>query len=175
MQFDIAKFGATTLYSVAGAHVGLRSAVDLVMAEHRPGAMKRYRTPDGRRMSGVVNLPDIPMKRQTTDIFVHRDLYPDGAPLMGVYDTVPRGMVTALDDPAREIDRVPFEEAVRPIPGGMADAAMTHVTKYTEMLEHVCAKLGWDPRSFRGYRLDVSYPVYGAQYMIGFNLPEPPG
>lgn len=173
-RFGVKPFNGWTFYTVLGAHVGLRSAIDLVMAELRPRAMRRYRQADGRYMSGVMNLPDMPMKRQTTDVFVHRDLYPDGAPGFAVYDTVPRGLASGLDDPAREADRIPFVEHLRPISGGLLHAGVAHLPRYVEMLEHLCGKLGWDPSAFRGYRLDVSYPVYGAQYMIGFNLPEPP-
>lgn len=173
-RFAVQPFNGWTFYSVTGAHVGLRSAIDLVMAELRPGAMRRYRQADGRIQSGVMNLPDLPMKRQTTDVFVHRDIYPNSPPGIAVYDTVPRGLASGLDDPAREPDRIPFAEQIRPISGGLRHAAVGHLPRYVDMLEHVCGKLGWDPAAFRGYRLDVAYPVYGAQYMIGFALPDAP-
>ncbi len=170
-RFEVHRFGTHTRYSVAGSDVGVSAAVQLVMAELRRGAMKRFRQPDGRSMSGVMNTTDIPMKRQTTDIFLHRDVYPGSLPEFAVFDTVPRGLATALDDPAREIDRIPFEESVRPLVGGLEHAGLAHVPEYMDMLGSVCRKLGWDPSEFRGFRLDVLYPVYGAQYMIGFALP----
>lgn len=173
-KFDVRPFNGWTFYSVTGAQVGLRAAIDLVMAELRPGAMRRYRQADGRIQSGVMNLPDLPMKRQTTDVFVHRDVYPDSTPGIAVYDTVPRGMASGLDDPAREADRIPFVEHIRPISGGMQHSGVAHLPRYVDMLEHVCGKLGWDPTAFRGFRLDVQYPVYGSQYMIGFTLPDAP-
>lgn len=173
-RFAVTRYGSTTHYSLEGAHVGLRAAFDLVMAEHRPGAMRRYQLADGRKMNGVANMPDLPMKRQTTDIYVHRDLYPEGEPVFAVYDTVPRGMPTSMADPAREIDRIPFAESLALLPGGMSEPSLPHLPGYLSMLTHVCGKLGWNPDAFRCYRLDVLYPIYGAQYMIGFNLPEQP-
>ncbi len=172
-QFDTGRFGPMTSYSVAGESVGLRSAIDLVMAELRPGAMRRYVMPDGKRMTGVMNLPDIPMKRQVTDVFVHREVYPGSPPDFAVFDTVPRGMVAGgLSDPARERDRIRFQETMQTIVGGPARAQVACLPTYREMLDFVCATLGWDAAAFRGYRLDVEFPVYGAQYMIGFALPE---
>lgn len=176
-RFNATHSGQTTLYSVSGDNVGLRSAVDLVMAEHRPSAMRRFIEEDGRRISGVINSPDLPMKRQTTDIFLHRDVYPDATPNFGVYDVVPRGMVPGIDEPTREMDRLPFRETLHPIEGGMlaaGDESMSHIPRYVQMLRHICAKLGWNPAEFRGFRLDVQYPVYGGQYMIGFPLPPRP-
>lgn len=173
-SFEVSRYETQTRYSVSGSHVGLRSAVNLVMAELRPGAMTRYREPGGRTMSGIMNLPDMPMKRQTTDIFLHADVYQESLPQFAAYDTVPRGMATALDDPARADDRIHFEETIRPIIGGIERAGLAHLPRYVEMLNHVCERLGWSARDFRGFRLDVQYPVYGGQYMVGFNLPEPP-
>lgn len=173
-KFDTARFGSTASYSVAGANVGMRSAVDLVMGEYRPAAMRRYVMPDGKRMAGVMNLPDMPMKRQITDVYLHRDVYPGSTPQIGVYDTVPRGMVQRLDDPERERDRIPFKESMALIAGGPRAALAGPLERYVQMLDHVCGKLGWDPDAFRGYRLDVTFPVYGAQYMVGFALPEAP-
>lgn len=173
-EFQVSTFGTHARYSVAGSRVGLSSAVDLVMAEHRPGAMKRYRQPDGRKTSGVMNLPDIPMKRQTTDIFLHKEVYPSSSPSFAVYDTVPRGMAGSLDDPARQVDRVLFEESVQSISGGLLQAELPHFPRYLDMLRFCCDKLGWKPADFRCFRLDVFFPVYGAQYMIGFDIPDAP-
>lgn len=173
-RFEVNRYGPHTRYSLVGSDIGVSAAVQLVMAELRRGAMRRYRQPDGTRMSGVMNTTDIPMKRQTTDIFIHRDVYPGSQPEFGVFDTVPRGLATALDDPAREIDRIPFEESVRPLAGGLEHAGLAHLPGYTDMLGYVCERLGWERAAFRGYRLDVLYPVYGAQYMIGFAVPAMP-
>lgn len=177
-RFDAREFGAETRYSVAGADVGMGAAVRLVMAELRTGAMKRYRQPDGRALSGVMNTVDIPMKRQVTDVFLHRDVYPGRSARLGVFDVVPRGLAGGLEDPAREADRLPFEESIVEIEGGMEGGGVGvggALPRYGEMLRHVCTRLGWDAGAFRGVRLDVEYPVYGGQYMIGFEVPDAPG
>jgi hypothetical protein len=172
-RFETTKLGEQSIYTLAGSSVGMRSAVDLYLAEHRPGAMRRYKM-DGKIMTGVMTVADMPTKRQTIDLIVHQDVYPGAEPRLGAYDTVPRGIVTTLNAPAREIDRLPFQETVRPMAGGIGGARLNHVARYEEMLAHVCEKMGWDAGAFRGYRLDVEYPFYGGQYMIGFDLPDGP-
>jgi hypothetical protein len=173
-RFEVRDSGDIRCYWLAGDHVGLRSAVDLVMAEHRPGVMKRYRQVERKRHTGALYISEAPSVRLTFDVFVHRDLYPNTAPELAIYDTVPRGVVGMFDDPARALDRLQLHETIRPLGSGLTNARLLHIARYVEMLEHVCAKLGWNPANFRGYRLDVQYPVYGAQYMLGFKLPEAP-
>ncbi len=174
-RFDVRKNGEITDYFVAGDDVGLSTAVDLVMAEFRPGAMKRYRLPGGRPMTGVMNLIDTPLKRMTIDVVLHKDIYPGGTPALAAYDTIPRGQVAqGIGDPTRERDRLALHEEIRPIPGGLSGATLPGTANYTKMLEHVCATLRWDPREFRVYRLEVDYPLYGSQFLIGFTLPDAP-
>lgn len=171
-EFATTREGNTTSYWIAGDEVGLKSSVDLVMAEYRRRVVKPHRTEDGRLHAGVLTVFDTPCKRGTMDVFVHKDLYPGVMPELLIYETVPRGYVSRFGDPAREQDRLHFHESIRPLGLGTASARLAHVSRYVEMLDHVCERLGWDAGVFRGYRLDVEYPIYGAQYMIGFKLPE---
>lgn len=174
-EFESVREGEITAYWVAGSEAGLKSSVDLVMAEYRPGVVKPHRTEDGRSHAGVFAVYDTPCRQGTLDVFVHRDLHAGVTPELLIYDTVPRGYVSAFGDPAREPDRLDFHESIRPLGAGTAGARLAHVSRYVEMLEHVCARLGWEAGAFRGYRLDIGYPVYGAQYMIGFKLNDSPG
>jgi hypothetical protein len=175
-RFDVHRHEEFTDYFVAGDDVGFSAAVDLVMGEYRPAAMRRYRAPGGRAMTGVMNLVDTPLKRMAIDVFLHADIYAGGAPVTAAYDTVPRGLVSqGIGDPARERDRLNTHEGLRAIPGGIAGAAVTVNSSYPMILEHICNRLGWKPSSFRAFRLDVDYPLYGSQYLIGFPLPDAPG
>lgn len=172
-RFEMHRSGDTVSYWVAGDEVGLTSSVDIVLGEYEPAAMRRYFEPGGQGMTGLIVIPDTPSKRKTIDLFIHRDLYADAFPQLAVYDTVPRGQVLRFNDPLREPDRIRFEETVRPI-GSVAGARLSHIPRYLEMIEHTCGKLGWDPGAFRCFRLDITYPVYGAQYMLGLALPQAP-
>ncbi|MGH7131035.1 MAG: hypothetical protein ACREJO_03725 [Phycisphaerales bacterium] len=175
LRFEVARADGVQFYWVEGEEVGLRSAVDLVMAEYRPGTMKRYRRDDGVRDTGVFDVMDCPTRRLTLDVFVHKDVYAGVTPELAIYDAAVFGLVRGSGDPVREHHRLRMIESIQPIVGGLAHAGLGHVARYIEMLEYVCAKRGWDPGAFRGYRLDVQYPVYGAQYVVKFELPQAPG
>jgi hypothetical protein len=159
-------------YTVADEQVGLRSAIDLIMATRHRGALRRYFEAGTKPITGFFHTVDTPTKRATIDIFVHRDLFPGKSPLLEIYDTTERGLVTSFEDPKRRHDRLQLQETIRPLPPGLASARLAHVPRYVELLEHICRRAGIDIAHFRGYRLDMQYPFYGAQCMIGFDLRE---
>jgi hypothetical protein len=173
-KIQMQEVGELAYFTVASHDVGLRSGVDLVFAERRMGLSRRYREPGGRTHTGLLQLLNSPAKRTTVDMFVHQDLYPGVQPELAMYDTTGDGAVTVFNDPAREHDRIQLHETIRPMGRGLAHARLGHIRRYVEMLEFVCGRMGWDPGEFRGYRLDVDFPVHGAQYMIAFKLPEAP-
>jgi hypothetical protein len=153
----------------------MRSAVDLVMADQRRAALPLLWEPGTPHVRGPAYTTDTPVKRMTLDAFVRRDVFPGVSPGMWIYDTAARGNIRRCEDPTREHDRLHMQESIRELPAGLASARLSHVPRYVEMLEYLYGTLGWDPSHFRGYRLEVQYPVYGAQYMIGFRIPEKPG
>jgi hypothetical protein len=161
-------------HRVAGQEVGLRSAVDLVTADRREAALPRYWHPGLPRVRGPAYACDSPVKRATLDVFLHADVFPGVAPELWVYDTVGRGSIRMIGDPEREYDRLSTHEAIRALPAGLAGARLPHIPRYLEMLGFVFDALGWDPSQFRAYRLDIHYPVYGAQYLMGFRIPDRP-
>ncbi len=172
--FDRQQVDGMAYYFVAGQEVGMRSAVDLVTADRRNAAVHRYLTPGSPRVRGVTHTTDTPVKRLTMDIFLHNDVFPGVLPQLRVHDTATRGWVRVFDDPTRERDRLNVYETVRPLPPGLAGARLAHVPRYVEMLEHLYTTVGWNPADFRAFRFDMQYPMYGAQFTIGFQLPEPP-
>lgn len=170
-RFEVVKTENVTSYWVAGDDVGMRTAVDLVSAEHRPGAMPRFQTPGGPVTTGVFAAPDTPTKRTTVDLFIHKDLFIDCVPTLSVYDVVPRGPVRAGDSLTRAHDQIETTDTIRQLGRGLINASLPYVPRYVEMLRHVIDKRGWQADEFRGYRLDVQYPMTGAQYLIRFDLP----
>ena len=176
LRFEVYKTEDTTSYWVAGADVGLRTSVNLVSAEHRPNAMKRYREPTrgSNKTTGFFAAPNTPSKRSVVDMFIHKDIYPDCIPTLSVYDVVPQGVIRVIDDPLRAHDRIQTAESIRQLGRGLANADLANVPRYLEMVQHVYSKLGLDATDFRGFRLDLQYPICGAQYVIALDLPEMP-
>lgn len=173
-DFERSEKIGSVYFWIPGTDMGLRSAIDIVKADYVAGVKSAYREPDGRTMSQVAIRMESPAKRLVKDVFVHRDLFPGSKPQLAIHETLMRSVVTTFDDPAREQDRLRMQETIVPLPGGLPHAQISHIPRYVEMLEYVCRKRGWDAGAFRGYRLDVQYPVYGAQYSMGFELPESP-
>ncbi len=164
-------------YRIIGQDVGLRSAADLVIAE------RRLRTLPMKWKSGLpsscgptATICD-PYHYSIQDVFVHRDVYPGVIPDLQVHDTVCGGEVTPYDEHLRGHDLIKSSEVIRPLPSKISGAAMPQVPRYPEMLQYVYDKMNWNPAEFRGYRLSVEYPIYGAQYRMRFRLPDspPPG
>jgi hypothetical protein len=170
-RFESRTVGKEWYTFMPGVEVGLRSAVDIVTAEYGVARLRRYRQAGEPKRSGIMAVMDSPLKRLTMDVFLHRDIYPDAAPGLDMMETVSHGPAVTFDDPRHDQDRLYMQETVAPIAGGLAHARIAHVPRYSEMLVHMCRKLGWSPAEFRGYRLDVQYPVYGVEYMMGFELP----
>lgn len=161
-------------YIIASRGLGLQSAVDLARCEYRPGAVRRYKGPDERTHVGIGNLMGVPVKRLIMTVLIHKDLFPDSHAEIRVYDNSPRGYVTMFGDPKRERDRLRFNGAFQAIPGGLPCATVKFLPQYQQMLQHVCAKRDWEAGAFRGYRLDVQFPLYGGIYLVGIRLPDPP-
>jgi hypothetical protein len=162
-------------YCLAGNEVGMRSAVDIVMAERREGALPRHWKPNTPRYGGPAYTTTTPTKRMTLDAFVHEDVFPGVAPRLWVYDTAARGSVFPIDNPARQHDRLSVRDEIRVLPSGLRGARLPHAPKYLEIIGHISETMGFDGLArFRGYRLDVEYPIYGAEYIMGFEIPAPP-
>lgn len=171
---EVHRARSTMYYCLAGDDVGLRAAADLVFADLRPRMLPRYWELGAQRFRGPSQIIISPVKRMTFDIFLHNSIQLEGLPELRVYNPVERGEVIIFDDPDRKLDIIKTHDVIRPIPARVACAKLRHVPRYTEMLQYVYDTIGWDSSEFRGYRLDVEYPIYAAQYRIGFKLPERP-
>jgi hypothetical protein len=173
-QFETVEIDGTLHYWIMGNDMGLRSALDLATAYRAEARWPRTRAPGGKQHLGVHEVIDVPCARLVFDVFVHQSLFNDTAPELAVYQTIAHGAVRTIGDPTREDDRLHLGDAIHPITGGLAGAALGQSPNYVSMLEHVCAHSGFRPQLFRGYRVETAYPFYGAQYSIRFKLPDPP-
>jgi hypothetical protein len=173
-RFKRSTTATLTHHSVTNQDLGMQSAFDLVRGTYRQGGKSRFRLTEERTHTGMLDVVEFPTKRLTVDAYLHESIYQGVSPELVIYDTASDGLVTKFNDPEREHDRMRLHETIRPLGTGFAQAKLPHIPRYVEMLEFVCAKRGWSPSEFRGYRLDVHYPVYGAEYMWGLRLPDPP-
>ncbi|MGH7130443.1 MAG: hypothetical protein ACREJO_00650 [Phycisphaerales bacterium] len=173
-DFRVFEAGGLKYRQLATSEIGMRSAADIVMADRRNAGRPRYFTAGGKTHTGVTYWDSYAARHATMDVFVHTDLFPGVVPELAIYDTSTDGTVRLFNDPTRVMDRLHMHEVIRPLPPGIAGARSAHIPRYMEMLEYVYGKTGWNPAEFRGYRLEIQYPLHSAEYMIGFKLPEMP-
>lgn len=152
-------------YEVQGREVGTRSSVNLFLAERYPRHMRLGPTAALKRMRRVGATIEIPTRRLVLDAVMHRSLWPGARMELRAYDTVFRGLAEP-PAPERDVDLLPLVETVQELPGGVSELRSSRLPRYVELVEHVCGRMGWDVREFRAYRVEMQYPMYGAQVMM---------
>lgn len=163
--------GEQTHYLLEGVKLG--DSIQMMTCEVNRSEIARYvPTSRGRRAWASSDLV-IPAQRFQFDAIVHKDLFPNEHPDLRIYDTAIRGTADR-NDPARDIDQFDLLESLEHLGTGLARFASSDVPRYRQMLEFICAKLSFDPETFRGYRVASDYPIYGSQYTMSFRTTDPP-
>lgn len=172
-QFDVQIEGGHFQYALKGENVGLRSVVDLYLAD-----VMRCRYPVHKDISPRPATPgsviDIPVRAQIVDVLVHEDVWPGIEPDLRMYDTAGRGVADPRDV-SRDVDRIEALETIQHMGTDLSRFRTKDVAHYLEMIRFVCGKLGWEGTRFRGYRCRVEYPVHGTQVSMIFNPPSEGG
>lgn len=169
-RFDVLIDGNTVHYLLQEDGVGLNSMVDLLFAD-----VTRDRYPANRSVSPQPATPgaviDIPTKVLIVDVLLHEDVWRGVEPELRLYDTAGRGLANPMDA-TRKMDRRDVLETVQDMGGQLSRFRTPEVARYVDMVQHVCDKLDWDARGFRGFRCRIEYPVYGYQIAMMFEPPE---
>jgi hypothetical protein len=154
--------------------VGPNSARNVIMCELLPNGVRRYRLHDDPQpKAGLAEYIEVPTKRLVFDVIMHAEVFPDWRPLFRAIMTGPRGMANP-NDPTRDSDVLPIVEDVEFLGSGLERFRAEEIPAYIEMLGSMCEAMGWDPRSFRGYRVSAEYPVFGSELQFVFDLPLAP-
>ena len=155
------------VYSLGGDEVGPASAVDKLLAELRPNAMRRTSADGGRRKSLFV-APAIPVKELIFDVLLHDDAFPGADPDLILYDTAVDGMAS-VNDRARDSDQLDMRESITMLGRGVSRIELDEMPSYRALLLHACETLGWDGGALRGYRCRIQYPMHGLQACMAFD------
>jgi len=175
MQFT--EIGDNTLGSWDwDSAVGIPSSCDLLFAELRRGVQRRYLVPEENARPYIWVAPgiSIPTKVIVADVLLAPGVIPDWNPDIRVIELGQRGAPSA-NDPTRDRDVFQVSERVEPLGTGVERFRAEDIPGYTDMLGHVCEKLGQDPAGFRGYRVRMEYPIFGTELQFRFKLPLAPG
>lgn len=170
-QFKVSSSGDVVEHRLIGDEVGLTDTVDFVDADVMRAIMPRSarRSKDTLAISGLIA---IPTRRFLQDVLIHRDVLQDIEPRLVAYDTTETGLID-IRRPGLLKDPLELFQGLIPLGYGLASFRAPGIPRYVDMIQHVCQKLGWNPDDLRGYRLDIEYPIYGAQYIIAFDLLDP--
>ena len=90
-----------------------------------------------------------------------------------VFDTAVNG-VADPNDPTRRRDILSLGVLATALPSGAGRLCCEGIPRYSEMIHQVAARLGWNPNDFRGFRCEITYPVYGSQVCMLFQPPQKP-
>lgn len=118
------------------------------------------------------SLCGFPTQMLIRDVLIHEDLFGImPPPSVKVY-----GNCTNNERALRCLDRerMPLRESATLLGRGANLVRAPEVPRYRELAEHVCKRLGWDPRKFLVYRCRVKYPVINTVTRLEFELPPQP-
>lgn len=163
--------GETVHYLLGDSGFGVRSAVDLLVAERNLAEMPRYQPRGSGRSNYVFAEAGTPARALIFDIFVHQDLYPGVRPELGVYDTALEG-VADPNDPARDLDRLRTSDRIQMLGRDDDGLGIPEMPGYRDMLRKVFAQAGWPRADFDAWRVRCEYPLHGSQVCVSFRGPE---
>lgn len=169
------RTGETMHYLLGGRAFGLRSSVDMLLAEVNRSELEYGRAPGSKpRLSHVFAEVSTPVRTLVFDLIVHADLYPGQQPDLFLYDTTFEGCAD-VNDPARDLDRLELPESVLALGPGLGALELGEMPRYPRLVARICERIGRDPATARTFRCRVDYPPYGAQVVLAFATPERPG
>ena len=165
------QVGDTVHYLLGDSGFGVRSAVDLLVAERNLAEMRRFQPRGSGRSSYVFAEAGTPAQSLVFDVFVHEDLYPGVRPELHVYDTTLEGIADP-NDPARDLDRLQTSDRSQMHGRDDDGLGIERMPGYRAMLQRVFEQAGWDRADFDTWRLNCEYPLHGAQFCLCFHGPE---
>jgi hypothetical protein len=164
--------GNRMVYSLQANAIGPHCAIDIVTGEIWHGVYHLHQTREPARTAGFTADIDIPVESLIFDVRVHRDVWPNVAPELVLYDTAIRGTANP-NDRSRDRDRLDLAEKIDLIDYSAA-RRIAEVPNYLRLVGHTCQRIGYAEEDFRCYRCRVKYPLYGSQICMTFLPPRQP-
>lgn len=160
-----------TDYMLLPGPIGNTGAIDCFIGDYDRSTAGKYRTEKDTTGEFGATI-SAPTERLIFDLIVHEELdfalRPEVRAFAGIFterseETLPEGYLP-----------VPVPQNVSPLPGRPPVVTTPGVPRYTEIVNFVHERMGWNGERFRGCRLDLSYPPMGSTILLRFKLPKPP-
>lgn len=151
--------------------VGPRSSVRVFLTEfYRTNhPLQQLNTGLDRRRFFFTGI-DIPVKTLVFDVLVAEDVWTGVEPELRVYETAANGTANP-NDAVRDIDLMDPPTAIRKLGTGIDRFRSANLPDYPTMLASVAEAHGWARTRFRGYRIQLEYPMYSSQVCMVFDPP----
>jgi hypothetical protein len=156
--------------SLPAGEVGNRATFDCYYG-YRVRGVPAFRAP-GNELGSYGVAVTMPVESVVLDLIFHHSLAIDKT-VEGLLFGFPHG---GPDNPTAQSDRnrLPMSERPVELAGPPPALATPLVPAVGRIAERVYARMGWDPRDFRGLRLQVPYAPMGSQVVMHWPLPEKP-
>jgi hypothetical protein len=123
---------------------------------------------------------DGPARRLLIAVHLHRSIAMRSVAMAGAYirDRVaaripgPDGHAHVLTPQELWADRLPDVPSLEYLGLGLEQADAPAYARQRELVSHLMDLQAWDPDEFVGYRIQVEYPVWNAQYVVHFDFPD---
>lgn len=160
-EFAIREYGDHLQYSLISEAVGIGSLVDVFVGQV---IRNRYPLhPDAGTLRPTLGVAiDLPTRIQVIDTLMHEDVWPNLTPEPVLFDITTRGFLDPFDQKS-EMQRVDLIGSYQQLGSRPDGLRVGEIARYTEVIEHVCDRLGWDRSRFRAYRWRAEYPLLGTQ------------
>jgi hypothetical protein len=163
------QVGGQLRHRLVHDRLGKDAVADMVAVSLNANGSRRYATPEAP-LRGVSLFVDVPVRTLVCDAIVHRSLFPGSEPELIVYNPGARGPANP-NDRSRDLDRVAARETPSLVPATMARFDVPEIPNYDKMIQRVCGHIGHELEDFRVFRVRVTYPVYGFQFVMAFRAP----
>lgn len=166
--------GGTVLTWDWADSAGIPSSCDLVFANLRRNVCRRHILPDSDRLvTASAQTISVPTRVMYCDLLLGEGVYPGWIPNIRTVE-IGQGGIPDPQDELSDCSILDTSESIDPLGVGIGRFRAEDIPNYTQILEHACQRLGWDPASFRGYRTRIEYPIFGTAIQSIFPLASKP-
>ena len=156
-------------YVMRSGEVGNTGAFDCFAGEIMRSEVGRYATPEDQ-IGEVGMVISMPCESIVIDLLYHRDLdFISQATSILFSEVIPHGQQTPA---ANDSKVLPIRPRLTALAGSPPAVATPLVPRYSEMVQRVFDRAGWNPSDFAGVRVEMEYPPLHSQLMIRFPLPK---
>lgn len=159
-----------TSFELAEGPVGNTGAITCVV-----GTIQRripyYRTP-ANEWGEHSAMCDTPAELLILDLFFHERFTFAIPPEPSLYSE--RGASIPYPGRGRERNRLPLNEPLTDPGSGPLLLATPEARRYSQMVQMMFDRTGWNPTEFHGFRMKIAYPVRPTALVLRYRLPEAP-